>query len=144
MDDDAAFPDGWDPAAVHDAAEAFRQLDAMARAAGKAMTAAFASGVAGGRSLNQVLVSLGARLSNIALNAALRPLESALGARLGSLARALGAAGGGVIANARGPSSPPGASSHSPAAAWWRRRPISPCRGASASWASAARRPSCR
>lgn len=92
----------WDAAAVHDAAEAFRNLDALARAAGKSMTSAFASGVAGGKSLNQVLVSLGTRLSNIALNAALKPLENALGAGLGALVKSLGGAAGGVVANANG------------------------------------------
>jgi len=92
----------WDISAVQDAAEAFRNLDDMARRAGGAMTAAFASGMAGGKSLDQVLVNLGARLSNIALNAALKPLEGALGSGLESLVKTLGASLGGVTASAKG------------------------------------------
>ncbi|MGV2980289.1 phage tail tape measure protein [Camelimonas sp. ID_303_24] len=92
----------FDISAVQDAAEAFRNLDEMARRAGGAMTAAFTSGMAGGKSLDQVLANLGARLSNIALNAALKPLEGALGSGLEALVKSLGAGVGGVTASARG------------------------------------------
>lgn len=105
MNDDGDRFDGagdWDPAAVQDMAEAFRNLDEMAQRAGKAMTAAFASGVSGGKNLNQLLGALGSRLSAIALNAALKPLEGAIGSGLESLLKGLGGALGGVSAHARG------------------------------------------
>lgn len=92
----------WDVSAVNDAAEAFRNLDEMAKRAGGAMNTAFASGLSGGKSLNQVLASLGTRLSNIALNAALKPLEGAIGSGLESIVKSLGAGLGGVTANATG------------------------------------------
>lgn len=99
---DANDGGAWDVAAVNDAAEAFRNLDEMAKRAGGAMTTAFASGLSGGKSLEQVLAGLGKRLSNIALNAALKPLEGAIGSGLEALVKSLGAGVGGVTANARG------------------------------------------
>ena len=66
------------------------------------MVPSLTSGMAGGKSLDQVLANLGARLSNIALNAALKPLEGALGSGLEALVKSLGAGVGGVTASARG------------------------------------------
>ncbi len=58
---------------------AMSDAEKMAMGFGRAMTSAFTSAVVGGKSLGDVLRNLGLRLSEIALKAAMKPLEQAIG-----------------------------------------------------------------
>ncbi|MCP8937781.1 phage tail tape measure protein [Alsobacter sp. SYSU M60028] len=75
------------------------RFDALTRSAerfGGALTAAFAGGVARGRSFDQVLQGVGARLIDIGLRAAMQPFEAALSGVLRSAASALAGGFGGA------------------------------------------------
>ncbi len=80
-------------------------LDGLSKTFGQSLTAAFKGAAVQGKSLDTVLRSIGERLSNKALDAALAPLSSALtagaGSLLGSLTSALGFAKGGVFSGGR-------------------------------------------
>lgn len=75
-------------------------LEARARSFGSALTSALEDAVVDGESLEDVLVSLGERLSSIALDAGLKPLQDMLskgiGGLAGSAASLFGFADGGV------------------------------------------------
>lgn len=70
---------------------ALADLASKADAFGAALTGALKNAATGGRSLDGVLRQLGQRISSIALNAALKPLENAVG---GLLTQALSGLGG--------------------------------------------------
>ena len=61
------------------------ELESSAQAFGSALTSAFRSSIAGGKDLEQVMRKLALSLSNIALKAALAPLERSLQSALGGL-----------------------------------------------------------
>lgn len=73
---------------------ALNAAQAPARAFGSALTDAFTGLAVKGRDLDDVIESLGQRLSNMALNVALKPLEQGLTGTIGTL---LGFAAGGVL-----------------------------------------------
>jgi len=86
-----------------DAAAALRVLDdleARSQSFGRALTGAMRNATVGGKSLEDTLKSLGNRLSDIALSAALKPLDGMLSGVVngltGGLGRAFGFANGGV------------------------------------------------
>jgi phage-related minor tail protein len=87
-----------DPVVVNvqvDASALRRELteaERLSRSFGSALGDALEAGVVKGRSLGDVLRGLGARLSEIALSAALKPVENAFGSIFSSLTR--GALGG--------------------------------------------------
>lgn len=68
-------------------------LESRSQRFGVALTAALRSATLGGRGLDDVLRGLGNRLADIALSAALKPLETVLGNAVG---RAIGGAIGGM------------------------------------------------
>jgi phage-related minor tail protein len=84
---------------------AMAELNAATDQFGRTVTSAFARGVMSGRSFEDILRSIGQRLVEIALQAALKPAENALdklaGNVLGSLSSSLGSikpfADGGII-----------------------------------------------
>ncbi|TCL76177.1 phage tail tape measure protein [Rhizobium sp. BK251] len=86
-------------------AEALRRvlddLDGRSRSFGSALTGALRSATAGGKGLEDVLKSLGNRLTDIALTAGLRPLGNALGNAASGLTDGFGKlfafADGGVV-----------------------------------------------
>ncbi len=65
-----------------------------------ALTRAFADGVSGARSLDEVLKGLALKLSSIALDAGLKPLENTLSSALGSLFSGLSGSAGNAPAAA--------------------------------------------
>jgi phage-related minor tail protein len=65
------------------------EADRLARGFGRALGDALEGGVVKGRSLTSVLRSLGGRLSELALSAALRPVENALGGLFANLTKGL-------------------------------------------------------
>jgi phage-related minor tail protein len=68
---------------------AMNHAERMANSFGRAMTAAFEGAVVRGRSLGDVLRGLGARLSELALRAAMKPLESVIGSMFSGLTSAI-------------------------------------------------------
>ena len=62
-----------------------RELTNSASAFSRAMTQAFTSSVSGGKALDDVLKTLALRVSNIALKAAMKPLDNALSGALSGL-----------------------------------------------------------
>lgn len=68
------------------------EAERLSRAFGASLGAALQSGVVGGNALGDVLRTLGLRLSAIALQAALKPVETAFGSIFSNLTR--GALGG--------------------------------------------------
>ncbi|ABD87379.1 phage tail tape measure protein [Rhodopseudomonas palustris] len=62
-----------------------RDLSSSADGFARAMTAAFSSSVTGGKQFDEVLKSLGLRISNLAVRMAFKPLEGALSNGLQSL-----------------------------------------------------------
>jgi phage-related minor tail protein len=66
-----------------------RDLELGANSFARAMTAAFARSVVGGKQLDDVLKSLALRLSDLSLKLALKPLERALGGGLEALFKGL-------------------------------------------------------
>ncbi|RFC64227.1 phage tail tape measure protein [Fulvimarina endophytica] len=88
-----------------DTAELSAALDALSQKAdrfGSALTGALKGAASGGRSLDEVMRSLLSRLSDIALDAALKPFEALLSGALGGLqgggAKVTPFAKGGVVA----------------------------------------------
>ncbi len=65
------------------------EAERLSRGFGRALGDALEGGVVKGRSLTDVLRSLGTRLSSLALSAALKPVETALGGLFGSLTKGL-------------------------------------------------------
>jgi hypothetical protein len=91
-----------DAASAREGAEAFDRLEISARAAGRAMQAAFAGAEADGRKLEDVLRSVGSRLSDMVLQAggqaASNLLSGGLSAALTSIGSgALSGGGGGAV-----------------------------------------------
>ncbi|NDW03071.1 phage tail tape measure protein [Jiella pacifica] len=88
--------------------KALSDLSGKADRFGSALTSAFAGAVTGGRSFESVLQQLAARLSTIALDAALKPLGNLASNAVGQLFSALGGGGagdgggGGVLPFAKG------------------------------------------
>lgn len=80
--------------------KALGDMTVKADAFGTALNTALRGAVSGGRSLDGVFRQLGARLSTIALNAALTPLTSLAGNLFGQVANGLGAALGGLAGSA--------------------------------------------
>jgi phage-related minor tail protein len=79
---------------------AMGELTAKANGFGSAFGAALKGAVSGGRTLDGVLQQLAQRISTLALNAALKPLENALGGVLQGLTGSLGGLfGGGATAS---------------------------------------------
>ena len=66
-------------------ASVMAELEARSQRFGNALTGALRSAAVGGKGLEDVLRGLGNRLSDIALSAALKPLEGALGNAIGGL-----------------------------------------------------------
>jgi phage-related minor tail protein len=66
----------------------------LANGFGRAMTKAFEGAVVRGRDVGEVMRSLALQLSNLAVNAAFKPLEQGIGALLQSLFGGLGGSGG--------------------------------------------------
>ncbi|WP_120278221.1 phage tail tape measure protein [Rhizobium sp. AG855] len=82
-------------------------LESRSARFGRALTSALSGAVTGGKGLEEVLRTVGLRLSDIALSAGLKPFENlvtqAAGGLLGSLSSGLGSAlGTGVTAYAKG------------------------------------------
>ncbi|MFC7053813.1 phage tail tape measure protein [Hansschlegelia quercus] len=65
------------------------EAERLSRGFGRAIGDALEGGVVKGRSLSDVLRGLGSRLSEIALSAALKPVETALGGLFGNLTKGL-------------------------------------------------------
>ncbi|MBB3971942.1 phage tail tape measure protein [Hansschlegelia beijingensis] len=86
------MPDA-DPIVVSVDISAFRrevtEAERLSRGFGRALGDALEGGVVRGRSLTDVLRGLGARLSALALSAALKPVENALGGLFSNLTRGL-------------------------------------------------------
>lgn len=80
---------------------AFGEVEVSARGFAGAMASAFTGLVVQGKDLGSVLEQLAVRLSNLALTAALKPLETGLTSLLSGAAGGLGFADGGVIAQGR-------------------------------------------
>lgn len=80
---------------------AFGEVEVSARGFAGAMASAFTGLVVQGKDLGSVLEQLAVRLSNLALTAALKPLEAGLTSLLSGAAGGLGFADGGVIAQGR-------------------------------------------
>ena len=74
---------------------ALGDLSRKANSFGSALTGALKGATTGGRSLDGVLRQLGQRISGLALNAALKPLENAVGGLFGQLLSGIGGALGG-------------------------------------------------
>lgn len=92
--------------------EALDDLEGRSRAFGSALTGALKGAVIEGDSLTEVLQGLALRLSSIALDSGLAPLQTALGVSVSGLTRSLDtslASGGGTIGG--------GAASAAPASA---------------------------
>lgn len=79
---------------------ALDDLSTKARAFGATFNEALKSAAGGGRSLEGVMRQLGQRISSIALNAALKPLETAIGGLFGQVLSGLGGLAGGAAGGA--------------------------------------------
>ena len=79
------------------------RLNASAERFGQSLVSAFGRGVVAGKSFDDILRSIGQRFIDLALNAALQPLQSLAGSLLSqvgqSVGRALPFADGGVVAS---------------------------------------------
>jgi len=62
-----------------------RDLEASANSFSRAMTSAFAVSVTGGKQFDDVLKSLALRLSSLAVNAAMKPLQNSIASGIGNL-----------------------------------------------------------
>ncbi|GLK81441.1 phage tail tape measure protein [Methylopila turkensis] len=82
-----------DPIAITVDISGFRreisEADRLTRGFGRALGDALEGGVVKGRSLSDVLRGLGGRMSEIALSAAMRPVETALGGLFAGVTRSL-------------------------------------------------------
>jgi phage-related minor tail protein len=76
---------------------AMNDAERMAQGFGRAMTAAFDGAALRGKSFGDVLRGLGSRLSDLALRAAMKPLESAIGNLFSGMTGAMPFARGGVV-----------------------------------------------
>lgn len=76
---------------------ALGEVEVSARGFAGALASAFTGLAVQGKDLGTVIEQLGIRLSNLALTAALKPLETGLSSMLGGLAGGLGFADGGVV-----------------------------------------------
>lgn len=82
---------------TREAKAALGEMEASAKGLASALGSAFTGLVVQGKDLSTVIEQLGVRLSNIALTAALKPLETGLSSLLSSAASGLGFAKGGVF-----------------------------------------------
>src|SRR3954453_9281489 len=73
-----------------------KDLTASASGFGRAMTQAFSASVTGGKQFDDVLKSLGLRLSDLAVALAFKPLEKSLTSGIESLLSGLTGVGGGA------------------------------------------------
>lgn len=80
---------------------AFADVEVSARGFSSALASAFTGLVVQGKDLGSVLEQLAVRLSNLALTAALKPLEAGLTSLLSGASSGLGFADGGVIDGGR-------------------------------------------
>lgn len=85
---------------------ALGELTVLSQRFGASISSSFAKGIAGGKSFEDVLRNLGMRLSEIALKAALKPLDLVVGQAFDSLSKGLAGSFlsslSGVTANANG------------------------------------------
>ena len=81
---------------------ALADLEKRAKSFGATLTGSLGQAIVGGKNLEGVLRSLGERLADMALSAAMKPLDNLLGNAAGSLANLLGGALGGALGFARG------------------------------------------
>ncbi|MGL4239806.1 MAG: hypothetical protein ACRCTI_01710 [Beijerinckiaceae bacterium] len=88
--------------AARESADSFDRLEISARAAGRAMQAAFAAAEADGRKLEDVLRSVGSRLGEMLLQAGGQTASNLLS---GGLSAALGGLASGALGNAAAASS---------------------------------------
>ena len=92
-------------AALDDTRARLNDLNGLAERFGATMTRSFASGIARGKSLDDVLRSVGQKFIDIGLKAAFQPLDGLISSGLGALTRGLsgaftgigGATGGGPV-----------------------------------------------
>src|SRR6195256_6739927 len=73
-----------------------KDLTAGAAAFSRAMTQAFSASVTGGKQFDDVLKSLGLRISDLAVRLAFKPLEKSLTSGISSLLSGLNGLGGGA------------------------------------------------
>lgn len=86
---------------TRDAKAALSDMEVSAKGLARALSSAFTGLVVQGKDLGSVLEQLGVRLSNLALTAALKPLESGLSSLFSSAVGGLAFAKGGVIDGGR-------------------------------------------
>lgn len=84
------------------ARESLIDLDGLSQRFGRSITRSFAMGAIEGKRFEDVLRSLGTRLSDIALSAALKPLGDAFGSGLGSLFKGFSGAFSGLFSSGAG------------------------------------------
>lgn len=100
---DPSMPYGLDTAALD---QAMTQLEVRSKSFGAALSSALKSASVDGKSLEDVLKSLGNRLTDIALSAGMKPLENLVNSAAGSLTSSLtnGLSGGlsGLLGFAKG------------------------------------------
>lgn len=83
---DPSMPNGLDTAGLD---QAMTQLEARSKSFGAALSSALKSASVDGKSLEDVLKSLGNRLTDIALSAGMKPLENLVNSAAGSLTSSL-------------------------------------------------------
>ncbi len=83
---DPTLPNSLDTAALD---QAMTQLEARSKSFGAALSSALKSASVDGKSLEDVLKSLGNRLTDIALSAGMKPLENLVNSAAGSLTSSL-------------------------------------------------------
>ena len=96
---DTTTTGGLDTAALD---QAMTQLEARSKSFGAALSSALKSASVDGKSLEDVLKSLGNRLTDIALSAGLKPLETAVNSAASSLTSSLTASLSGLLGFAKG------------------------------------------
>ncbi|MGL3606476.1 phage tail tape measure protein [Rhizobium sp. G187] len=79
-------------------------LESRSASFGRALTSALTNAASGGKGLEDVLRTVGARLTDIALSAGLKPLENVLGQAAGGLVGSLGSALGSALGSSGGAS----------------------------------------
>lgn len=87
MDDETHEDDSRKP--ILSTINALKELTMVSKQFGASISASFARGVVGGKSFDDVLRSLGSRLTEIALKAALKPLDLAVAQSFDSLSKGL-------------------------------------------------------
>ncbi|CAH1669550.1 MULTISPECIES: phage tail tape measure protein [unclassified Chelatococcus] len=99
---DGYLPDD-DPVSLANARDALKDLDSLSRQFGRSISDSFAKAATGSRQFDDVLRTVGSRLTEIGLKAALRPLGKALTSGLESLVTTAGGSlFGGLSLNAKG------------------------------------------